>query len=223
MTKDEMLTNLYDEYQRIKNRYDFDRLEKLLLEHSNAETGLQLGLETLAGMEAAAVISETNPEGKINGKNADSRNMQRDRFLAGFRNADPTARQIIDDLARPRVTITTTGAADARDALDAELEQREPQTLTGYISEILARSTALEKANAALTDRLDTLKTETAEWIDCLQDEDRRQAARLRELAEQVERLEKWIDGTDLAISEQICTLTERVAELEGKPAQTPT
>ena len=111
MTKDEMLTNLYDEYQRIKNRYDFDRLEKLLLEHSNAETGLQLGLETLAGMEAAAVISETNPEGKINGKNADSRNMQRDLFLAGFRNADPTARQIIDDLARLRVTITTTGAA----------------------------------------------------------------------------------------------------------------
>ncbi len=91
---------------------------------------------------------------------------------------------------------------------------------------------------------LDALREETAEWIGSLQDEDMRQSARLKvqehemvtcrrafdttagecatlgahldALAERVEKLEKWVDGTDLAVSERICILTEQMVVLES-------
>jgi len=59
--------------------------------------------------------------------------------------------------------------------------------------------------------RLDALETFADDIAALL----RRRTARHNAQAHRVEKLEKWVDGTDLITSERFCALAERIEELE--------
>jgi len=93
MTKNKMLVKLYEDYAEIKHGLedDLSNLQTALVARTMSKIKLQQAQEELKAAESLAVLSETHKEGKINGKNAETRARQTDVLLAELRAHDADA------------------------------------------------------------------------------------------------------------------------------------
>ena len=93
MNRTDILVELHEDYGDLKIGYahDLQDLAVALRTRRSAQVKHDGATEALAAKEAAAILAESHPEGKINGKNADSRKQQREALIAWLRENDADA------------------------------------------------------------------------------------------------------------------------------------
>ena len=98
MTKEEMLQALFTDYTEIKHGFeaDLNKLAAGLDGRREAKSSLQQAQEELTATESMVVLSETTPEGKVNGKNAETRAHQTAVLLAELRDNDPEVHDLAE-------------------------------------------------------------------------------------------------------------------------------
>ena len=108
-----MLNNLYEDYRLITSSYDYDLrvLQERLNDRWAAQALLEARTAELATLEAATIVSETHGEGKINGKNADSRKQQRDMLVADLHQTHPEAASMVAAIDTAKAQIGQSDAA----------------------------------------------------------------------------------------------------------------
>lgn len=113
MNKEEVIHQLYQDYRDVTEKYDAS-IEKLgvALRTSKAnQLILEQAREELAALEADVVLGETHPKGRINGKNAATRDRQTALLLAEFRLQDPAARSLVNDIELARQSLNSSSIA----------------------------------------------------------------------------------------------------------------
>jgi len=113
MTKNELLNKLYNDYQATRDGWDsqIDNLGVALRTSKAAQLNLEKARAELASLESDVVLGETYPEGRINGKNADTRRRQTDLLVAEFRHQDPSAKSLVSDIELAHQSLNSSSIA----------------------------------------------------------------------------------------------------------------
>lgn len=113
MNKEEVIHQLYQNYRDATEKYDasIENLGIALRTSKANQLILERAREELAALEANVVLGETHSGGRINGKNAETRQRQTTLLLAEFRLQDPTAKSLVNDIELARQSLNSSSIA----------------------------------------------------------------------------------------------------------------
>ena len=108
MNKEELIQQLYHEYQDVTSEYDasIEALPDAVRTNGATQLILERATEQLNALEAKVILGETHSDGRINGKNAETRQRQTTLVLAEFHLQDPAAKSLVNDIELARQTLS---------------------------------------------------------------------------------------------------------------------
>lgn len=113
MNKEEVIHLLYENYRDVTKDYDasIEALPDALRSSQANQLILERATEQLGALEANVILGETHSEGRINGKNAETRQRQTIVVLAEFHLQDPTAKSLVNDIELARQSLSNSSIA----------------------------------------------------------------------------------------------------------------
>jgi len=107
MNKQELIHQLYENYRDVTNEYDasIEALPDALRTNRATQVILERATEQLSALEANVILGEIHSDGRINGKNAETRQRQTTLLLAEFHVQDAAAKSLVNDIKLAHQTL----------------------------------------------------------------------------------------------------------------------